>query len=208
MDDEDYDGRTVGRRGRGPDGRIMLAVQSSARSRSGYLDPIHQMEWPRNSGEYVRANNSLTDSAGLAGLEVEVFTPDGRKRAADARTFHGRRNLACGPVRIEEYGEVQVFARLRRHDALTAEGHVSWTVDADGYEKWQVLIVRIAHPGYADESLRCGVMCVKVEHIAIGGQAPARMGGLTADSYSIAISSISKMRTWFGPMFVPAPSAP
>ncbi len=133
----------------------------------GYLDPIHQMEWPRNSGEYVRVNNSLTDSAGLAGLEVEVFTPDGRKRAVDARTFHGRRTLAYGPVQIEEYGEVQVFARLRRHDALTAEGHVSWTVDPDGYEKWQVLIVRIAHPGYADESLRCGVHCVKVKRIAI-----------------------------------------
>jgi len=32
------------------------------------LEPVHQMEWPRGSGEYATVNNSIVDPAGLAGL--------------------------------------------------------------------------------------------------------------------------------------------
>ena len=31
------------------------------------------VEWPVESGEFITRDNSLTDSAGLAGIEIEIL---------------------------------------------------------------------------------------------------------------------------------------
>ncbi|MCY3611584.1 MAG: hypothetical protein OXH51_08615 [Gemmatimonadetes bacterium] len=124
--------------------------------------PVHDAEWPIGSGRQVTVNNALTDSVGLAGLEVEVFLPGGPDLVIHASDFDG---VTYGPVSVENSGEARIFARLRRHGAPVAEGSISWKL-ADR-RNWQVMIVRHAHPGYADEQLNCGALCVDIARFPI-----------------------------------------
>ena len=104
--------------------------------------PIHQMEWPLGSGEFVTVNNSVVDPAGLAGLEVEVSTPDGVRHILDASDFLGRPGQVYGPVPFDGYGEVRALIRIRQHDAPVAEGRIAWTIDPDGHDGWEIVVDR------------------------------------------------------------------
>ena len=103
---------------------------------------------PPGSGESFTVNNSIADSAGLAGLEIEVLTPYGTKHSIDASNFLGRFNQVYGSVPIDGYGKVQVLVRIRQHDALVAEGRIAWTVDSEGHDGWEVVVVRLPHTPY------------------------------------------------------------
>ena len=98
--------------------------------------PVHTAEWPWPSGETVTVNNSVADSAGLAGLEVEVFLPGGPDITLRASDFDGRRNLTYGPILIgRDSGEARIFARLRRHRDgpwRRAASRGSWATARDG----------------------------------------------------------------------------
>lgn len=128
--------------------------------------PIHEAEWPWGSGEFVTVNNSVVDPAGLAGLEIEVFTPDGIEHLLAASDFVGRTNQVYGPVPFDGYGEVRFFARIRQQNALVAEGRIAWTVEPDGHDGWEVVVARLPDtPPY-----ECGVswwQCTKATRIEI-----------------------------------------
>ena len=110
--------------------------------------PIYETTWPPDSGEFVTVNNSVRDPAGLAGLEIEVFTPDGMKHAITAAHFIGRLNQVYGPVRFDGYGEVRVFVGIRQNGAVVAEGAIAWTVDPDGHDGWEVVVMRVPGTPY------------------------------------------------------------
>lgn len=135
--------------------------------------PIYEAEWPRGSGEFVTVNNSVVDPVGLAGLEVEVFTPDGMEHLIDASDFIGRTNQVYGPVPFNGYGEVRFIARIRQHDALVAEGRIGWTVDRDGHDGWEVVVARLPNtPPYniditAPEPCGAGFSCTTATLIEI-----------------------------------------
>jgi hypothetical protein len=126
--------------------------------------PVHTAEWPLGSGETITVNNSVRDSAGLAGLEVSVFLPGGSDLVLRASDFDGR-TRTYGPIAIEKDGEAHVFVRLLQHGVPAAEGSISWT--PGDRARWQVIVARHAHPGYADENLNCGVLCVAIARFPI-----------------------------------------
>lgn len=134
--------------------------------------PIYEMEWPRGSGEFVTVNNSVVDAAGLAGLEIEVFTPDGVKHIIDASDFIGRLNQTFGPVPFDGYGEMRLFVRVRQHDALVAEGRIEWTFDLDGHDGWEVVVARFPDTPYniditAPRPCGAGVSCTTAARVEI-----------------------------------------
>ncbi|MDE2980976.1 MAG: hypothetical protein OXU74_07245 [Gemmatimonadota bacterium] len=132
--------------------------------------PVHTAKWPWATSETVTVNNSVADSAGLAGLEVEVFLPGGPDITLRASDFDGRRNLTYGPILIgRDSGEARIFARLRRHRTVVAAGSISWILGDRA--RWQVMVVRHAHPGYADENLNCGALCVEAARFPISEDA-------------------------------------
>lgn len=137
-----------------------------------HMRPITEMTWPPDSGEFVTANNSVLDPAGLGGLEIEAFTPDGVKHAINAADFIGRLNQVYGPVRFDGYGEVRFTARIRQDDAVVAEGAVAWTVDPDGHDGWEVAVLRIPPPQYyfdmtAPEPCIDAFACITAAHAEI-----------------------------------------
>jgi len=126
--------------------------------------PVYTTEWPPGSGEQITVNNSLTDSAGLAGLEVDVFAPGGPDIMLTAEDFD-RHYHTYGPIAIERDVEARVFARLRQHGTHVAEGSIAWTLG--DRTRWEVMIVRHTHPGFANENLNCGVLCEKAARFPI-----------------------------------------
>ena len=132
---------------------------------------LMETEWPRDSGEYVTMNNLLTDSAGLAGLEIELFTPDSRNITLTAASFSSR--TGTERISVGESGTVRLFARLRQNGVVVAEGHTSWTLRSD-VEEWRVLVQRAPMaPGMNLDDLdspnpRCRVpWCHKIRRIVI-----------------------------------------
>ena len=137
-----------------------------------YGGPIYEAESPRGSGEFVTVNNSVVDPVGLAGLEVEVVTPDGVGHLIEASDFIGRPNQVYGPVSFDGYGEVRFVARIRQHGALVAEGRIAWTVDPDGHDGWEIVVARIPPPQYhiditAPEPCGAGFSCTTAARFEI-----------------------------------------
>ena len=96
---------------------------------AGYADAIFEMEWPAESGEHVRVNQSLTDSAGFASIEVEVRVPGAPPRILTAIDFLGRLNNTIGGIEVPKEGTASIFVELYQHGELVAEGHTSWPLD-------------------------------------------------------------------------------
>ena len=70
----------------------------------------------------VVGNNSLVDSAGLAGLEVRVM---GRTLTAENLQFGSPTRTRWG---VDESGQVQVSLRLVQQGQVVAEGDASWSL--------------------------------------------------------------------------------
>ena len=106
--------------------------------------------------EFVTLNNSHLDSAGVAGIEIDVFTPDyGNTLTVDSLVGAGR------PARIyvPDAGEVSVFVRLYQNDTRVAEGHMSWTLQS-GVNYWRVVVQRAPYG--------CDVpLCHRIQRIEI-----------------------------------------
>lgn len=83
------------------------------------------------SGDWYGA---LEDSAGLAGIEIEVR---GRTFFADDFLDDPNRERR---VKVERVGRVAVFAKLVQGGSLVAEGVASWTLEPNTL--WVLLIVR------------------------------------------------------------------
>lgn len=78
----------------------------------------------------IRARETLTDPAGLAGLVLRV-----------AERVFGAEDLSSRPVvRVPDTGELTIEAELVQDDQVVAAGEVSWTMHED-YE-WQLDIFR------------------------------------------------------------------
>lgn len=139
---------------------------------AGYADDIFEMEWPAGSGEHVRVNQSLTDSTGFAGIEVEVRVPGSPPRTLTAIDFLGRLNNTIAGIEVPEEGTASVAVRLYQHGDLVAEGHVSWPLGS-GVRTWNLLVARVPvafgvviHPD--DSIARCHFpWCYQIERIEI-----------------------------------------
>ena len=122
-------------------------------SAGGYSE---EREWPMESGEFVTLNNSYVDSAGTAGIEIDVFTPDySSTLTVDSLVGSGR------PARINvpDAGEVSIFVRLYQNGTRVAEGHMSWTLQS-GVNYWRVVVQRAPYG--------CGVpLCHRIQRIEI-----------------------------------------
>ena len=79
-------------------------------------------------------NGALEDSAGLAGIEIEV-----RGRTFFAEDFLNDPNRERR-VKVERVGRVAVFAKLVQGGSPVAEGVASWTLEPN--TKWSLRIVR------------------------------------------------------------------
>ena len=86
---------------------------------AGYADDIFEMEWPAGSGEHVRVNQSLTDSAGFAGVEVEVNLPGTPPRILTAIDFLGRLNNTIDEIEVPKEGTASIFVKLYQHSKHT-----------------------------------------------------------------------------------------
>lgn len=137
-------------------------------SAGGYVE---EREWPLESGEFVTLNNSYVDSAGVAGIEIEVFTPDYHNTlTVDSLAGPGR------PARIgvPASGEASVFVRLHQNGVLVAQGHTSWALRS-GVNYWRVVVERAPYSALSagdSEPLRCGVpWCERIQSIEIDREA-------------------------------------
>ena len=108
---------------------------------AGYAEAIFDMEWPAGSGEHVTVNQSLTDSAGFAGVEIEVRVPGEPIRNLTAIDFRGQLNNTVDHIEVPKAGTASIFVKLRQHGELVAEGHISWPLDT-GVERWVLLVER------------------------------------------------------------------
>ncbi len=109
---------------------------------AGYARDIFEMEWPAGSGEHATVNQSLTDSAGFAGIEVEVRLPGAPRRTLTAIDFLGRRGNTFRGIEVPEEGTASIFVKLYQHGELAAEGRISWSLDS-GVESWDLLVARV-----------------------------------------------------------------
>lgn len=69
---------------------------------AGYAGDIFEMEWPAGSGEHVTVNQSLADSAGFAGIEIEIRVPGEPLRTLTAIDFRGRLNNTVDRIDVNE----------------------------------------------------------------------------------------------------------
>ena len=96
----------------------------------GFEKESFEREWPPNSGEYVTVNRSLTDSAGLAGIVVEVMVPGNPSRTLTARDFLAQGSRHVEGIVVPEAGTASIFVKLYQAGELVAEGHVLWRLDS------------------------------------------------------------------------------
>ena len=108
---------------------------------AGYAEAIFDMEWPAGSGEHVTLNQLLTDSAGFAGVEIEIRVLGEPIRNLTAIDFRRRPNNTVDRIEVPEAGTASIFVKLHQHGELVAEGHISWPLD-NGVERWVVLVER------------------------------------------------------------------
>lgn len=108
---------------------------------AGYGNDIFEMEWPAGTGEHVTVNQSLTDSAGFAGVEIEIKVPGEPLRRLTAINFRGRLNNTVDYIEVPKEGTATIFVKLHQHGELVAEGHTAWHLDT-GVERWVLLVAR------------------------------------------------------------------
>lgn len=100
----------------------------------------YTVEWPVGSGERVPVNTSLTDSAGLAGLVVELFIAGEQTRILDANGFSGT-NQGSPPIELPADGTVSVFATLHQNGEPVARGDISWLLQPNR-GRWLLSVYR------------------------------------------------------------------
>jgi len=108
----------------------------------GFEKESFEREWPPSSGEYVTVNQSLTDSAGLAGIVVEVMVPGKPSRTLMARDFLAQGSRHVEGIVVPEAGTASIFVKLYQSGELVAEGHVSWRLDS-GVQEWVLAVTRV-----------------------------------------------------------------
>lgn len=108
----------------------------------------HQGELLTWDGELVQLHQSLEDSVGLAGLEIEVsgIGPAGTYTytAADFRRGFEPPSMLTEEIDVPVSGEVRVVVRVRQDDEVVVEGAVSW--DLAPNIAWWMLISRAQYP--------------------------------------------------------------
>ena len=109
---------------------------------AGYADGTFEMEWPPESGEHIAVNQSLTDSAGFAGIEVEINVPGESPRILTATDFYGRRNNTVDLIKVPEEGRASIFVKLYQQGEMVARGHISWPLDSVA-GRWRLVVERI-----------------------------------------------------------------
>lgn len=93
-------------------------------------------------------------------------------RTFTAINFRGRLNNTVDQTEVPQEGTVTIFAKLRQHDELVAEGHISWPLDT-GVQSWNLLVARVPVAfGVAihedDPTPRCHLpWCHQIERIEI-----------------------------------------
>ena len=161
---------------------------------AGYAADIFEMEWPAGSGDHVVVNQSLTDSAGLAGIKVEVRLPGAPSRTLTAIDFLGRLNNTVDGIEVPKEGTASIFVKLYQHGELVTEGHTSWSLDS-GVRSWNLLVARVPVAfGVAiheeDPIPRCHFpWCHRIERIEIDENArnhPHEALWLVLDRHSIS----------------------
>lgn len=143
----------------------------------GFSPDTYEIEWPQESGEYVTVNNLLTDSAGLAGLRVEVFAPGEPPVVLTADTFAVTHNHVVGPFRAPDSGTASVFVKLYQSGELVTEGSISWSLRPES-PGWLVQVERSPFPAEvhpddlsSPEPLCAVPWCHKVRRFEIGEDA-------------------------------------
>lgn len=133
-------------------------------SAGGYSE---EREWPMESGEFVTLNNSYVDSAGTAGIEIDVFTPDYSNTLTVDSLFGAARPAR---INVPDAGEVSIFVRLYQNGTRVAEGHLSWTLQS-GVNYWRVVVERAPYSALSigdPDPLRCGApLCHRIQRIEI-----------------------------------------
>ena len=138
---------------------------------------IFEVEWPRESGEYVAVNELLTDSAGFAGIEVEVNVPGESPRILTATdlieqrlNFKHRPNYTGHRIKVPEEGTAYVYVKLYQHGELVAKGRISWPLDLPALE-WNLHVERsiaASSVAFYENEARCVYpWCYRIERIEI-----------------------------------------
>ena len=79
-----------------------------------------ELEWPYDSGNTVRLNNSFDDESGLAGIEVEITdVADGLVRTT-TRFDAGDLKGGVAPYDVPESGTAYALLRLTQHGRVVA----------------------------------------------------------------------------------------
>lgn len=113
----------------------------------GELTEVSDWEWPWGSGEHVAVNNVLIDSAGLAGIEIEVIMPGEPAFMLTATDFlersggFGSLPTVEEDIRVPDEGTATVFVKLRQAGVVVADGFMSWTLHS-GVTSWQIWFER------------------------------------------------------------------
>ena len=105
-----------------------------------YHEQVFEKQWPGESGKFVPMNNSLTDSAGLAGIEIEIFAPGTAEIRLTAADFE-LPFLDSEPFAVPEEGSATVFVTLHQAGVPVAMGSTSWTLRPN-VSSWEVLVER------------------------------------------------------------------
>ena len=104
--------------------------------------------WPKRVpvDEFPGFNQSLTDSAGFAGLAVEVLGIGQTKRltAPDFTIEWGGGMMGANAIAVPESGEIGVVVVLNQNGTVAAEVAVSWTLEPDT-DWWELQIRRVPH---------------------------------------------------------------
>ena len=116
-----------------------LEIQAGKRSAA------QAIEWPRNSGETIMVQDHLWDSAGLAGIEVDVRLPGATPVILTSSDFNVAAYNYAPPIEVPDRGTASVFVKLYQAGVLVAEGHMSWQLERN-IERWRVEVERSPHP--------------------------------------------------------------
>ena len=131
-----------------------------------YGERVFQIEWPHESGENVTMNNSLTDSSGLAGLEIAIVTPDGRTSTLTVADFDS--DLYSKPLEVPNEGLATIILTMRQANVVVARGHTSWNLEHDVHT-WEAEVERAPYSwGATRADAECGWWwCYRVVRIEI-----------------------------------------
>ncbi len=107
----------------------------------------HEGELRTWDGELVQLHQTLEDSVGLAGIEIEVSgigPADITYTAADFRLGFEPPSMLTEEIDVPVSGEIGVVVRVRQGDDMVVEGAVSWELEPN--IAWWMLISRAQYP--------------------------------------------------------------